>query len=271
MSLHAPTVEQQALIDRISALLRDEPRVGAAWLSGSLGKGQGDAFSDVDFLAAVPDGAAAAVSADLAQRLSSVTTPVLVNNLFGGRVLNVITEDWQRFDISFTEDRELVFHDANGLKQLFNRIDRHPPAQPERHYRTSPETLRKLVEEFIRVCGLTPVAVGRREYLLMLAGAQLLRQMTVDLMLEENGISPAARGGALHRNPFLSDEQRAALEGAPPLVATQGSAIEAHLYLAAVFLPRARRLANEIGMDWPTAFEGATRRHLKMALGIDLP
>jgi len=44
--------------------------------------------------------------------------------------------------------------------------------------------------------------------------------------------------------------------------------IAANLALAAIFLPRARRLAAQTGMTWPTAFEAATRRHLKERLGV---
>jgi hypothetical protein len=167
--------------------------------------------------------------------------------------------------------KEAGFHDSAGLKPLFNRGSVTLSAHPNRPYRTTAEALRKLVEEFIRICGLSPVAVGRREYLLMLAGVQLLRQMTMDLMLEENGVSPAARGGALRRNPFLTAQQRLELENAPPLVATRDSALEGHAYLTGIFLPRARRLAARIGMDWPTAFEEATRRHLEKKIGLRWP
>lgn len=268
---HQPTTQQRSLIERIEALLRSEPRVSAAYLSGSLGKGQGDAFSDVDILAFVPDGSASAVSADLAQRLAEVATPVLVNSLFGGRVLNVVTEDWQRFDIAFAEAKESGFHDAGGLKELFNRGDHALTARPQVAYRTTPEAVRKLVDEFLRVCGLAVVGAGRREYVLMLWGNQLLRQLATDLMLEENGISPAARGGALHRNPLLTEDQREELERVPPLIATLESVMAAQTYLLSIFLPRAKRVARDVGMEWPTAFEEATRRHLEEDLGSVWP
>lgn len=268
---HQPTAEQRALIEGIQKLLRSEPRIGAAYLSGSLGKGQGDAFSDVDILAIVPDGVSAAVSADLARRLAEIANPVLVNSLFGGRVLNVVTEEWQRFDISFAEAKETGFHDAGALKELFNRSDYVLTAKPQVPYQTTPATVRKLVDEFLRVSGLAVVGAGRREYVLMLWGNQLLRQMAMDLMLEENGVSPAARGGALHRNPFLTDEQRAELESVPPMAANRESVLAAQAYLMSVFLPRAKRLAQAIGMEWPTAFEAATRRHLEKEIGLRLP
>ena len=271
LPVHKPTPQQQELIERIAGFLQGEPCVQSAYLSGSLGKGRGDAFSDVDVLVVTADGAAVSASASIATRIGRIAEPVLVNALFGGRVLNVVTEDWRRFDLSFAEERELSFHDGGALVELFHRGGARPGFRPPRPYRTDAVTVRRLVDEFLRVCGLSVVAIGRGEHLLMLTGIHLLRQMTMDLMLEENGVGPAERGGALHRNPFLTADQRAALEAVPPLVATAESALAAQVYLTGVFLPRARRLAAEVGMDWPVAFEEATKRHLEKAIGLRWP
>ncbi len=264
-----PTPEQQDLIDGIARMLRAEPQIEAAWLAGSLGKGQGDRFSDVDVLALAKDGTAANLASTLPDRLSAVATPVLVNVLFGGRVINVVNDDWRRFDINLVEAPALAEYDGAELQVLFNRGDRTPPSKPRAPYRTSPEMLLKLVNEFWRVFGLAAVGLGREEYVVCLAGIGYLRGMTLDLMLEENLIAPAARGGALHRNIFLAADQQAQLVGLPPLSATRESVIEAHRALAAIFLPRARRLADEIGMAWPTAFEDATRRNLAAKLKFE--
>src|SRR5579862_3951429 len=106
-----PTAEQSALIDRIRIVLEADARIDAVWLAGSLGKGRGDAFSDVDILALCADGKAAEVSAAYADP-SAIAKPVLVNRLFGGAVLNVVTEDWQRFDIVFLEKVGLARYNA---------------------------------------------------------------------------------------------------------------------------------------------------------------
>ena len=89
-------------------------------------------------------------------------------------------------------------------------------------------------------------------------------------MLEENSVSPAKRGGALHRNPLLTAEQRSDLQALPVIAAERSSIIAGNAAFARLFLPRARRLAAEIGMDWPTEFEDATRRHLLKTLGLRL-
>jgi predicted nucleotidyltransferase len=209
------TASQQKLIDEIGKLLDEEGRVEPVWLAGSLGRGQGDSFSDVDLLVLVEDGTLTEVSSALVARLSTVVRAVHVNKLFGGRVLNVVTADWQRFDLSFIQREDLARHNGALLRSLFNRSGQTPPVEPEMPYRPAPEQLLKLVQEFIRVLGLAVVVVGREEYAVALSGIEHLRRMTFDLMMEENRVAPGRRGGALHRNSLLDAEQRAQLESLP--------------------------------------------------------
>ena len=216
----------------------------------------------MDVLALAGDGQADRLSAAVSDKLSSISTPVLVNALFGGRVLSVVTEEWARYDISFIEATDLVRYNANSLRPLFNKTGRAPSARPDAPYQVAPEALLKLVQEFLRVLGLAVVVVGREEYELGLSGVDLLRRMTLDLMLEENDVAPWNRGGALRRNPLLTDEQRLALSSIPPQSATRESMIRASEAFAAIFLPRARRLALHVGMTWPADLEEATRRAL---------
>ncbi|HZZ87355.1 MAG TPA: nucleotidyltransferase domain-containing protein [Caulobacteraceae bacterium] len=265
-----PTPAQQQLTVALTRLIETTPAVEAAWLAGSLGRGGGDAFSDVDLLVLVADGGLGAAAEAIAAKLAQEVTPVLINRLYGGRVLNVVTDDWQRFDLSFIEASDLPRYNVRDLQVLFNHACVAPPDRPPEAYSTEPALLLGLVQEFLRVLGMLPGALGREEYEIGLRGIDLLRGMTMDLFLEENGVSPAARGGALRRNPFFTADQRAELARIPPLGADGESLIVGCRALAAIFLPRARRLAGRIGMEWPAALEAAVRRRLKQAIGEDL-
>lgn len=265
------TAEQRALAEAIGAVLAEDPAIGAAWLGGSLGRGAGDEFSDVDVVALVTGGSAAATGLRYASDLGGIAEPVLINPLFGGRVVSVVTDDWRRFDITFVEPGDLARFDAAHLRTLFNRGDWAPPRREPTPYRATPEAVRSRVEEFLRIAGLSVVAVGRGEFVLALSGFDIQRRLTVELMLEANGIGPADRGGALKRNPFLTPEQRRALEGLSPLRADRESVLRGTSELAAVFLPLARRLTEATGASWPSALESATRRHLESRLGLVLP
>ena len=264
------TAEQLALIDAIHRVLAADDDIEAAWLAGSLGRGGGDAYSDVDVLVLAMDGRLAEVMSRYARDISAIAPPALVNPLYGGRVLNVVDADWRRFDLSFVEVGDLGRYDAAALTTLFNRAGRGPPHKPPVVYRTRPETLLALVNEFYRMLGLTTVGMGREEWLLGLTGVDIMRRLTVDLMLEQNGVGRVERGGALHWNRLLTAEQRAVLESLAPVTCDRAGIIAANLALAELFLPRARHLAAEIGMAWPDDFEAATRRHLRRRLGVEL-
>ena len=264
------TLDQQALADGVSRLLRAEPFVEAAWLAWSLGRGAGDRYSDVDVLALAIDGKFVEASRSVASKLATVAPIVLSNSLFGGRVLNSVTRSWARFDISFIEAAELGRYNARHLKPLFNKGERTPPERADLKYRTAPDGLLMLVQEFYRVLGLVVVGVGREEYVLLVSGVEHLRRMTIDLMLEENSVAPENRGGALHRRPLLTSAQYQALLSLPPLSATRESTIEAHRAFSEIFIPRAKALAAQIGMPWPAELAAATYECLHKNIGLTI-
>ena len=94
--------------------------------------------------------------------------------------------------------------------------------------------------------------------------------MTIDLMIEQNGIAPSARGGALHLRRLLTSGQHALLSALPPVSATRESALAGHQALARLFLPLAREMAAQCSAVWPSEFEDATRRHLARTIGMEI-
>ncbi len=260
------TDEQRALLERLTSVLAADPRVRAAWLGGSLGQGAGDAWSDIDIVVLVEESDRAACIADYRADHPGLP-PLVLSHVVYGRVLAAITRDWERFDLSFLTPTELPSQDGAALKLLLGQPDLTPPPRVSGGQALAP--LEPLVVEFLRVLGLTPVAVGRGEWLVMQQGAGLLRQMLIDLMLLENAVPPGSRG-AKRLNPFLSAEQRAILEALVPPIAEPGALLAANAELARLFLARAKPLAVKLGVSWPSDFEAATRRHLHAALSLDL-
>ena len=100
---------------------------------------------------------------------------------------------------------------------------------------------------------------------MLLSGLDHLRRMTIDLMMEENAVPPARRGGVLKRYPFLRADQRAGLTSIPAAGADRDSVIAAYENFARVFIPRAKALCTRIGAPWPETFEIATRAYLNSA------
>lgn len=262
------TQSQRDVIERVSEMLKPRGDVDALWLSGSLGMGEGDEFSDVDFLVLTSADKIGVLADALKTEMRAAFATVFVNDIFG-RVLNFITPEWTRFDLNLVTTPELVRFDATLLKPLFNKGSDAPPSPPGTPYAPNPLAVEKLCTEFLRVLGLSAVGLGRGEYDVLLSGLDHLRRMAIDLMMEENAIPPARRGGALKRYPFLTADQRADLASIPPTGADPASVIVANEAFSLIFLPRAKALCTRIGAAWPEAFETATREYLKRA-GVEI-
>ena len=70
--------ERDELLDRIVAALRTDERVAAAWFAGSLGRGDADAWSDLDVWVVVEDEHAGAVIAGSRSFVAAVGSPLLI-------------------------------------------------------------------------------------------------------------------------------------------------------------------------------------------------
>ena len=242
----------RALASRARAVFEADERVRAAWLTGSIAEGRGDAYSDLDVRLAV-DG-----EVDWRELVDRVSPTVLARKLPGPDVVvTCVTPEWLRFDLVIVPaDRP----PAGAIAPLIDKdglTEKLPPNPPPRA--ADPAFL---AEEFLRVLGLSPDVVGREEYLVGSDGVWLLRRMLVDLMLIDE-----KRGGAKRLNPYLTAEQRAVLEGLPPIEPTRQAVLDGTLAIARVFLPMARR---RLGEKYPTALEAATLAHLERSLGVRL-
>ncbi len=264
------TTAQRAFLDRLVAALRADERVLAAWTIGSLARGVADAYSDVDVLIAVRNPDLAALVADWPAFVARLAPTVFARRSGAAErpTITAITPDWLRFDLTIHPAADPRPHNYGAAAPLFARDGFAPPDAPTQAPGRDPaDRLPFLAEEFLRVLGLLPVAVGRGEFIVGLTPTMLLRDGLIELMLLENG---GARGGAKRLNPLLTEEQRAALAGLPPLVPTREAVIAGHLACARLFLPHARRLLAAHGLPYPEAFERATLDHLRRALGLTL-
>lgn len=259
------TEDQQALLDQLIAAFAADPRVRSGWLSGSFGKGAGDAWSDVDLtlVADLPD--IATCLRDCADGAAALPATVF-SHLVYGRIFSGITPAWTRFDLAFLTPDEFARQGGAGLVRVFGDGDAAPPrpadSDPDAASRVS-----RLIHEFLRVLGLSPVCIGREEWLVGQQGVELLRGMLVEVMLETNGVARSARG-AKRLNGFLRADQRAALEALPVPAAERTALLAAQGEIARLFFAAARPLAQRHALAWPEAFEAATRAHLARRLDV---
>ncbi|WP_282129903.1 aminoglycoside 6-adenylyltransferase [Roseobacter litoralis] len=264
-------MSDKSKINTIAAALQDVPEVQALFLSGSHGNGMADAYSDLDFVLVCENGATDAIAAAWREAVSQTGTIVLWWDRTNIPVLiNAITEDWMRIDLIILKPEQLASHYQNTLKVVFDPerlYDQLTPQAPSRV--RDPDKFLRQVEDFIRILGLLPLAEGRKEYINGILGVYHLRQLLVDLLVEET--NAPHRGGILHLNRLLTDAQQELLISLPPPLATREGMIAAHLAYAGAFLPRARRQAAELGVVWPDRFEEATWKRLKQTLSLERP
>lgn len=258
-------MDQQALIARVAETFGSDPRITALFLSGSFGTGTADAFSDVDLLAIADPADHEALAADWRKTLEAIAPIVHYNRLPHALVLNAVTDDWLRVDLHIANRDHLNHTAQDALKPLVDRDNLYATLRPETpEPARNPGRLGWMVGEFIRILGLTPVAIGRGEVELMTVGNTFLRRFLTDLLTIE--VNPRIPGGMLHLSRVLDPDRMAVLAAVPLPQLTADSAIESNLVLARTFIPRAKALCASLGVEWPTAFEAATRRNLQRAL-----
>lgn len=261
------TPDQQSLLEALETGLQSDARIGSAWLTGSLGSGRGDAWSDIDITLVVGAGDIPGLLGDLMAPAGPLPATALRLSQFG-RLVNGTTPELQRFDLVLSTPDEFARQTAAAVKLLFGDASQGPverPAAPSDPAAVA-RRVEGLVTEFLRVLSLAPVPVGRREWVVMQDGVSHLRRLLIELMLEENGVGPAERGGAKKLYPFLTAEQIVELEALVPPRAIEAELLAANRDLRDRFLPRARRVAQATGAVWPADWEAAVMsglaRHL---------
>ena len=261
-------MNQTAYIERIKSTLKTDLRVRALFLSGSFGCETADRYSDVDLLVVTDHGRQEEFLRSWPDVLGRISEVVFWQRPFpGAPLLNAITSEWLRCDLLVFDPDQLRIRSPNSLKVLLDESNLYATLPADDPMKGRPSKLAAIVNEFIRVFGLAPVAIGREEYVVGVTGAGLLRSSLIQLFLEENGIHDA---GALHLKRLLTAEQINILEKMPGVNANRESVIEASVNCARIFLPRAKQLAQKLSVPWPESFEAATLRHLNKELGIRL-
>jgi hypothetical protein len=259
------------LIKTVSHSLQNIPLIRAAFLSGSYSNGLTDEYSDIDFLLVTSEGASDEVAALWHEVISQTGEIVLWRDRTPQPVLiNAITDDWTRIDALILRPDQMGPQTQSNLKPLFDHdsIYDNLPVAPKNKCPNAAR-LKYQFEEFIKILGLMHLAAGRKEYINGVLGVFHLRNLLVDLLIEQTGAPN--RGGMLHLNRLITDEQKALLTSLPPAVPTLDAMITAHLAYAAAYFPRARRLAQQWDIEWPERFESVTWAQLNKSMSIERP
>ncbi|GFE66019.1 aminoglycoside 6-adenylyltransferase [Litoreibacter roseus] len=250
------------IIGNVTAKLSNVPSLQALFMAGSHGKGTADAYSDLDFVAVADTENANALTGSFKNALEDLQPVIYWSARHGITSLaNAVLHDWVRCDLFITSSDKLTHRAQDSVTPLFD---------PSRIYETLPATLPEatpnpqrinyIINEFIRVLGLTHVGLGRGELVMLTKGCAILRDLTCDLLLETCTLPD--RGGVLHLKRLLTPDQMAILEALPYPGPNRTELIDAVVETSRVFFPLARDMAERAQIDWPEAFQAATLRHL---------
>ena len=261
-------MDQHDLIEAVRAPM-DIEAVRGLFLAGSYGRGTADEWSDVDLIAVAASGQERMVADHWRGALQQITPIVFWNELPRGIiVLNAVSEEWLRCDLSIVTQKDFGRRAKNTVKPLIDRDgiyhtlpDSLPPKQPDAG------TVRYLIHEFIRMLGLMPVGAGRGEYVTMVLGVGMMRGHLEALLMQD--VTAPDPGGILHQSKLLPPEHMRLLASLPYPGPERDAVIEANFAIAREFMPRAREMARRLDIDWPEAFEAATRRRLALTLGAE--
>jgi len=117
--------DQQALLQTVVALYSDDPRVLAVILFGSLGRGNGDVYSDLDVVVIVRDEAAVDVASEFAGLRAALAENGIQTllTLAAGNAVYLTTETLCSAAIDYAKLRETPWYLLAGYLMLSGTVD----------------------------------------------------------------------------------------------------------------------------------------------------
>ncbi|GAA2756126.1 nucleotidyltransferase domain-containing protein [Actinopolymorpha rutila] len=258
--------------EQLSTILSAEPSVRALWLAGSLARGDADRVSDIDLVAVIVGAPLDEAASRIETRLAAEFEPVLQRNRGDEnfRLLNFVTDDWTRFDLSMFTAEAIGRSKLRGLRTLFDKDGLDLPVSQGEPPKTevAPEQVWFVVSEFIRVLGLLPVVIHRGDLVGASIGCGLLREHLVTLLRYEQ--TGRTMRGALNETKSLSPAATSAILGLPALAAEKSSIIEFNRACWDVLVRFGPRISQQYDVEWPTALVRAVRSRLARELAVEL-
>ncbi len=110
------------LVEAATEVARQDERILAAWLVGSLAAEYADEYSDIDFHIAVSPEAFPAFGERGWTKFITRFTPIVTARPFGGGAGGyAITPDWMHFDLGVHRADVQLFRPGSGVRPLFDK------------------------------------------------------------------------------------------------------------------------------------------------------
>jgi len=245
------------LYERAVVVLEADDRVVSVALSGSVGTGTADAWSDLDLQIITRPEDHEAFLRDWPSWLASITPTVFARTPIAPFIINTVTSEGLTLDFAvwagppppFPAPTQYVVGMLSGRR--FDEVG---------------EALEYAVAEQMRgMAGPFISLLQRDEHLRHLTGVPHLLGLLTTVFLAETGAPPPAK----HWNGTFTAEQRDAVAGLPPVSATRDGLMAFGLSLAELLVSRARPLYPRYALEWPAGLAAATARRLREQLGLE--
>lgn len=246
----------QILYERALAVLGADERVQGVEISGSVGTGTADRWSDLDLQVIVDAASYDEFLAAWPDWLARITPTVFARTPIAPFVINTVTDEGLTLDVAVYAGKPPPLPPVTGEYPV-GMMSRFADLADALDYAVA-EQLRGLAGPFISL-------LQRDEHVRHLTGVPHLLGLLTTVFLGETGAAPLAK----HWNRTLTEEQRAAVAALPPLSATRNGITAFGLGLAELLVTRARPLFVTYDRSWPADLATVAARRLREVLGID--
>lgn len=263
---------QTEFINALTEKAENDPRIRAAWLAGSFGKASADRWSDVDAHLLIAEESLEEFREGVEQWLGAIRPLVLFRLMFGGQMINAMTDEGLRLDV-WLHSGESVEVTEGQVRQLYapeGTLDWQPQPDSQLSQPDAAAELQRAIPEFWRCIAMLPVAVGRDEKLICAAGNFLIVLLLTDVLSLASGIRKDRGVKAL--NDFLPAEYRRLVEDATVLPAlTREELARFQLRLARIMQEHGPALCEQWRTAYPQALEDAALGYVAQELrSLDL-
>ena len=261
------TIAQTRFIDALTAKAETDPRIRAAWLTGSFGKRTADRWSDVDAHLLIDPAAIDEFRSEVETWLAGIRPLVFTRLMFNGRMVNAMTDEAMRLDVwlhdeevaEVTTDETRVLYEDEGALSWQPRLG--DALTPD----AAAEVLRRDIPEFWRCVAMLPVVVGRKEKLVGAAGNSIILLLLTDVLCAASGRRRDRGVKAL--NNFLLPHHRQRLEEAASLTNQPlEESVRFPLRLAGVMRECGPAICDQWKVDYPYAMEETVLRYVAQEL-----
>jgi hypothetical protein len=256
----AVDVRYRELYERAVDVLGSDERVDGVRVSGSIGAGTADQWSDLDLEVIATAEHREAFLADWPAWLAEITPTVFARTPIAPFIINTVTDGGLTFDIAVYATDMPPFRPPDRAPYTVGMLAslRFDAAGDALEYAVA-EQLRGMTGPFVSL-------LERGEHMRHLAGVPHLLGLLNTVFLAETGAPPPAK----HWNPSFTDEQRAAVASLPLVGATRDALVAFGLALAELTITRARPLYPRYGLTWPAELAAVTATRVYDCLDIDV-